>query len=130
MDRWRLAISGERDFVDNFVNRKYKYRDLAVQETVNVTGQYKDLKPVMDNYGESIMQVLEAKRRPQSDLIGLIQVMIVVFGDEPPVFSRPTISASYPPYQATGPPNSGYIDINKDGARNWYLTYHQASCFY
>ncbi|KAG5195598.1 hypothetical protein MJG53_015940 [Ovis ammon polii x Ovis aries] len=42
---------------------------------------------------------------PQSDLLGLIQVMIVVFGDEPPVFSRPTVSASYPPYQATGPPN-------------------------
>nr|XP_020749203.1 tumor susceptibility gene 101 protein-like isoform X1 [Odocoileus virginianus texanus] len=32
--------------------------------------------------------------------------MIVVFGDEPPVFSRPTVSASYPPYQATGPPNT------------------------
>ncbi|EAW68382.1 tumor susceptibility gene 101, isoform CRA_b, partial [Homo sapiens] len=34
--------------------------------------------------------------------------MIVVFGDEPPVFSRP-ISASYPPYQATGPPNTSYM---------------------
>ena len=46
---------------------------------------------------------------PQSDLLGLIQVMIVVFGDEPPVFSRPTVSASYPPYQATGPPNTSYM---------------------
>nr|XP_020749204.1 tumor susceptibility gene 101 protein-like isoform X2 [Odocoileus virginianus texanus] len=35
--------------------------------------------------------------------------MIVVFGDEPPVFSRPTVSASYPPYQATGPPNTSYM---------------------
>ncbi|KAG8125726.1 hypothetical protein E2320_020825, partial [Naja naja] len=48
-------------------------------------------------------------QNPQSDLIGLIQVMIVVFGDEPPVFSRPTISASYPSYQATGPPNSKHL---------------------
>ena len=46
---------------------------------------------------------------PQSDLLGLIQVMIVVFGDEPPVLSRPTVSASYPPYQATGPPNTSYM---------------------
>ncbi|KAK2100675.1 hypothetical protein P7K49_022023 [Saguinus oedipus] len=45
------------------------------------------------------------KVSPQSDLLGLIQVMIVVFGDEPPVFSRP-ISTSFPPYQATGPPNN------------------------
>lgn len=35
--------------------------------------------------------------------------MIVVFGDEPPVFSRPTISAAYPAYQATGPPNTSYM---------------------
>ncbi|KAL7992135.1 hypothetical protein Chor_016391 [Crotalus horridus] len=93
---------------------KYKYRDLAVQETVNVTGQYKDLKPVMDNYvfndGSSReLMSLTGTIPPQSDLIGLIQVMIVVFGDEPPVFSRPTISASYPPYQATGPPNTSYM---------------------
>uniref|UniRef100_A0A1W7RC29 Tumor susceptibility 101 protein-like protein n=1 Tax=Agkistrodon contortrix contortrix TaxID=8713 RepID=A0A1W7RC29_AGKCO len=152
---------------------KYKYRDLAVQETINVTGQYKDLKPVMDNYvfndgssrelmsltgtipvsyrgniynipiclwlldtypfnppicfvkptssmtiktgkhvdanGRIYLPYLHEWKHPQSDLIGLIQVMIVVFGDEPPVFSRPTISASYPPYQATGPPNTSYM---------------------
>uniref|UniRef100_A0A8C7E2X9 Tumor susceptibility 101 n=1 Tax=Naja naja TaxID=35670 RepID=A0A8C7E2X9_NAJNA len=152
---------------------KYKYRDLAVQETVNVTGQYKDLKPVMDNYvfndgssrelmsltgtipvnyrgniynipiclwlldtypfnppicfvkptssmtiktgkhvdanGRIYLPYLHEWKHPQSDLIGLIQVMIVVFGDEPPVFSRPTISASYPSYQATGPPNTSYM---------------------
>uniref|UniRef100_U3FAQ4 Tumor susceptibility 101 protein-like protein n=1 Tax=Micrurus fulvius TaxID=8637 RepID=U3FAQ4_MICFL len=152
---------------------KYKYRDLAVQETVNVTGQYKDLKPVMDNYvfndgssrelmsltgtipvnyrgniynipiclwlldtypfnppicfvkptssmtiktgkhvdanGRIYLPYLHEWKHPVSDLIGLIQVMIVVFGDEPPVFSRPTISASYPPYQATGPPNTSYM---------------------
>ncbi|XP_026524093.1 tumor susceptibility gene 101 protein isoform X2 [Notechis scutatus] len=152
---------------------KYKYRDLAVQETANVTAQYKDLKPVMDNYvfndgssrelmsltgtipvnyrgniynipiclwlldtypfnppicfvkptssmtiktgkhvdanGRIYLPYLHEWKHPQSDLIGLIQVMIVVFGEEPPVFSRPTISASYPPYQATGPPNTSYM---------------------
>ncbi|KFV78367.1 Tumor susceptibility 101, partial [Struthio camelus australis] len=47
--------------------------------------------------------------QPQSDLLELIQVMIVVFGEEPPVFSRPTVSAAYPPYQATGPPTTSYM---------------------
>lgn len=43
--------------------------------------------------------------QPQSDLYGLIQVMIVVFGEEPPVFSRPTTQAPYQAFQAAGPPN-------------------------
>ncbi|OWK17546.1 TSG101, partial [Cervus elaphus hippelaphus] len=124
----------------------YKYRDLTVRETVNVITLYKDLKPVLDSYGNtynipiclwlldtypynppicfvkptSSMTIKTGKHVDangkiylpylhewkHSDLLGLIQVMIVVFGDEPPVFSRPTVSASYPPYQATGPPNS------------------------
>ncbi|KAH0620953.1 hypothetical protein JD844_021872 [Phrynosoma platyrhinos] len=93
---------------------KYKYRDLTVQETISVIAQYKDLKPVMDGYvfndGSSReLMSLTGTIPPMSDLIGLIQVMIVVFGEEPPVFSRPTISAAYPPYQATGPPNSSYM---------------------
>uniref|UniRef100_I3N330 Tumor susceptibility 101 n=1 Tax=Ictidomys tridecemlineatus TaxID=43179 RepID=I3N330_ICTTR len=86
---------------------KYKYRDLTVRETVNVITLYKDLKPVLDSYGNTYN--IPICLWPQSDLLGLIQVMIVVFGDEPPVFSRPTISASYPPYQATGPPNTSYM---------------------
>ncbi|XP_072475763.1 tumor susceptibility gene 101 protein isoform X4 [Notamacropus eugenii] len=130
---------------------KYKYRDLTVRETANVITLYKDLKPVLDSYGNiynipiclwlldtypynppicfvkptSSMTIKTGKhvdangkiylpylhewKHPQSDLLGLIQVMIVVFGEEPPVFSRPTVSASYPPYQATGPPNTSYM---------------------
>lgn len=42
--------------------------------------------------------------QPQSDLYGLIQVMIVVFGEEPPVFSRPT-TQPYQAFQAAGTPN-------------------------
>ncbi|XP_008588867.1 PREDICTED: tumor susceptibility gene 101 protein isoform X2 [Galeopterus variegatus] len=63
----------------------------------------------VDANGKIYLPYLHEWKHPQSDLLGLIQVMIVVFGDEPPVFSRPTISASYPPYQATGPPNTSYM---------------------
>ncbi|XP_008105807.1 tumor susceptibility gene 101 protein isoform X1 [Anolis carolinensis] len=63
----------------------------------------------VDANGKIYLPYLHEWKHPQSDLIGLIQVMIVVFGDEPPVFSRPTISAGYPPYQATGPPNASYM---------------------
>lgn len=37
--------------------------------------------------------------------------MIVVFGEEPPVFSRPTTQAPYQAFQAAGPPN-----------REWQIT--------
>ncbi|XP_024620467.1 tumor susceptibility gene 101 protein isoform X2 [Neophocaena asiaeorientalis asiaeorientalis] len=60
----------------------------------------------VDANGKIYLPYLHEWKHPQSDLLGLIQVMIVVFGEEPPVFSRATISASYPPYQATGPPNT------------------------
>ncbi|XP_041271028.1 tumor susceptibility gene 101 protein isoform X4 [Onychostruthus taczanowskii] len=58
----------------------------------------------VDANGKIYLPYLHEWKYPQSDLLELIQVMIVVFGEEPPVFSRPTASSSYPPYQATGPP--------------------------
>ena len=63
----------------------------------------------VDANGKIRLPYLHEWKHPQSDLLGLIQVMIVVFGDEPPVFSRPTVSASYPPYQAIRPPDSSYM---------------------
>ncbi|XP_068929157.1 tumor susceptibility gene 101 protein isoform X2 [Petaurus breviceps papuanus] len=73
----------------------------------------------VDANGKIYLPYLHEWKHPQSDLLGLIQVMIVVFGEEPPVFSRPTVSASYPPYQATGPPNSPSRDgtISEDTIR-------------
>ncbi|XP_037006414.2 tumor susceptibility gene 101 protein isoform X2 [Artibeus jamaicensis] len=73
----------------------------------------------VDANGKIYLPYLHEWKHPQSDLLGLIQVMIVVFGDEPPVFSRPTMSASYPPYQPTGPPNSPSRDgtISEDTIR-------------
>ncbi|KAA0724222.1 Tumor susceptibility gene 101 protein ESCRT-I complex subunit TSG101 [Triplophysa tibetana] len=127
--------------------KQYKYRDLAVRDITNVISQYKDLKPVMDAYGNvynipiclwlldtypynppicfvkptSTMMIKTGKhidangkiylpymhewKPPQSDLYGLIQVMITVFGEEPPVFSRPTTQPPFQALQETGPPN-------------------------
>nr|XP_033783744.1 tumor susceptibility gene 101 protein [Geotrypetes seraphini] len=64
----------------------------------------------VDANGKVYLPYLHEWKHPQSDLLGLIQVMIVVFGDEPPVFARPSVPAPYPPpYQATGPPNASYM---------------------
>ncbi|KAM6133699.1 tumor susceptibility gene 101 protein isoform 1-T1 [Phoenicopterus ruber ruber] len=63
----------------------------------------------VDANGKIYLPYLHEWKYPQSDLLELIQVMIVVFGEEPPVFSRPTASSSYPPYQATGPPTTSYV---------------------
>ncbi|KAI4574903.1 hypothetical protein MJG53_002844 [Ovis ammon polii x Ovis aries] len=63
----------------------------------------------VDANGKIYLPYLHEWKHPQSDLLGLIQVMIVVFGDESPVFSRPTVSASYPPYQAVEPSNTSYV---------------------
>uniref|UniRef100_A0A8C5AME8 Tumor susceptibility 101a n=1 Tax=Gadus morhua TaxID=8049 RepID=A0A8C5AME8_GADMO len=59
----------------------------------------------IDANGKIYLPYLHEWKHPQSDLYGLIQVMIVVFGDEPPVFSRPTTQAPHQAFQAAGPPN-------------------------
>ncbi|XP_031469785.1 tumor susceptibility gene 101 protein [Phasianus colchicus] len=73
----------------------------------------------VDANGKIYLPYLHEWKYPQSDLLELIQVMIVVFAEEPPVFSRPTVSASYPPYQATGPPTRPSRDgtISEDTIR-------------
>ncbi|XP_044212390.1 E3 ubiquitin/ISG15 ligase TRIM25-like [Thunnus albacares] len=43
--------------------------------------------------GKIYLPYLHEWKHPTSDLYGLIQVMIVLFGEEPPVFSRPTSQA-------------------------------------
>ncbi|KAJ8343182.1 hypothetical protein SKAU_G00305110 [Synaphobranchus kaupii] len=60
----------------------------------------------IDANGKIYLPYLHEWKHPQSDLYGLIQVMIVVFGEEPPVFSRPTTQT---PFQASGPPNASYM---------------------
>lgn len=154
------------------LSKMYKYRDMTVRDITNATSQYKDLKPMMDNYvfndgsnkellcltgtvpvnfrgnvynipiclwlldtypynppicfvkptsammirtgkhvdanGKIYLPYLHEWKAPQSDLLGLIQVMIVVFGEEPPVFSRPATQSPYP-FPAAGPPNTSYM---------------------
>ncbi|XP_048861107.1 tumor susceptibility gene 101 protein-like [Brienomyrus brachyistius] len=63
----------------------------------------------IDANGKIYLPYLHEWKHPQSDLYSLIQVMIVVFGEEPPVFSRPTTQAPYQAFQAAGPPNSSYM---------------------
>uniref|UniRef100_A0A8D3A8Q4 Tumor susceptibility 101a n=1 Tax=Scophthalmus maximus TaxID=52904 RepID=A0A8D3A8Q4_SCOMX len=65
----------------------------------------------IDANGKIYLPYLHEWKHPQSDLYGLIQVMIVVFGEEPPVFSRPTTQAPYQSFQAAGPPNRDYKGI-------------------
>ncbi|GAA6093675.1 tumor susceptibility gene 101 protein, partial [Tachysurus ichikawai] len=155
------------------LSKNYKYRDLTIREITNVMNQYKDLKPVFDNYvfndgsnrellsltgtvpvsfkgnvynipiclwlldtypfnppicfvkptsammiktgkhvdanGKIYLPYLHEWKHPESDLFGLIQVMIVVFGEEPPVFARPTAQTAYPGFQASGPPNASFL---------------------
>ncbi|KAL7833535.1 hypothetical protein AOLI_G00284950 [Acnodon oligacanthus] len=63
----------------------------------------------VDANGKIYLPYLHEWKHPQSDLFGLIQVMIVVFGEEPPVFSRPTNQTPYQSYQPAGPPASSYM---------------------
>ncbi|XP_056115037.1 tumor susceptibility gene 101 protein [Rhinichthys klamathensis goyatoka] len=60
----------------------------------------------VDANGKIYLPYLHEWKPPQSNLLGLIQVMIVVFGEEPPVFSRPSTQATFP---AAGPPNTSYM---------------------
>ncbi|KAL6461478.1 hypothetical protein MHYP_G00296220 [Metynnis hypsauchen] len=63
----------------------------------------------VDANGKVYLPYLHEWKHPQSDLFGLIQVMSVVFGEEPPVFSRPTTQTPYQSYQPAGPPASSYM---------------------
>ncbi|CAM4527627.1 unnamed protein product [Leuciscus chuanchicus] len=63
----------------------------------------------VDANGKIYLPFLHEWKPPQSNLLGLIQVMIVVFGEEPPVFSRPSTQATYPAFPAAGPPNTSYM---------------------
>ncbi|KAK3528399.1 hypothetical protein QTP86_034216 [Hemibagrus guttatus] len=165
------------------LSKNYKYRDLTIREITNVTDQYKDLKPLFDNYvfndgsnrellsltgtvpvsfkgnvynipiclwlldtypfnppicfvkptsammiktgkhvdanGKIYLPYLHEWKHPESDLFGLIQVMIVVFGEEPPVFARPTTQTAYPGFQPSGPPTGPSRDatIGEDTIR-------------
>lgn len=60
----------------------------------------------MDSNGKVDLPYLRDWRYPQSDLLGLIQILLIVFGEEPPVFSRQSHMAQTPSpnsYPVAGP---------------------------
>ena len=48
------------------------------------------------------VQICMYMLQPTSDLLGLIQVLAIIFGEEPPVFSRSALRPHPPPYPAAG----------------------------
>lgn len=64
----------------------------------------------VDANGKIDLPYLRDWRYPQSDLLGLIQILVIVFSEEPPVFSRtqapPTggIRTPYPSHGSSNPP--------------------------
>jgi len=57
----------------------------------------------VDSSGLIYLPYLNEWKHPQSDIVGLLQVMSIVFGDEPPVFAKPgagtgTSSGTQAPY--------------------------------
>lgn len=69
----------------------------------------------VDQTGRIFLPYLHDWNHNCSDLLGLIQVMIVVFGDSPPVFSKPSHVASVPtPYPVHTP--AGYAPAATAGA--------------
>ncbi|KAG5839036.1 hypothetical protein ANANG_G00200660 [Anguilla anguilla] len=74
-------------------------------EMMVVTGQYTDANGQID------LPYLQEWSYPQSDLLGLIQVLAVVFGEEPPVCIRP-------------PPNSIPVPVweNWEAPESWRKT--------
>ncbi|XP_062845683.1 tumor susceptibility gene 101 protein [Trichomycterus rosablanca] len=63
----------------------------------------------IDANGKVYLPYLHEWKPPDSNLFGLIQVMIFVFGEEPPVFSRPSPQSPYQAFQAAGTTNASYM---------------------
>uniref|UniRef100_A0A3B4DIY6 UEV domain-containing protein n=1 Tax=Pygocentrus nattereri TaxID=42514 RepID=A0A3B4DIY6_PYGNA len=89
----------------------------------------------VDANGKVYLPYLHEWKHPQSDLFGLIQVMIVVFGEEPPVFSRPTTQTPYQSYQPAGPPDrfihvTFYLSLSVLIESNLYGLLHSSSSLY
>ncbi|XP_078309350.1 tumor susceptibility gene 101 protein-like isoform X2 [Crassostrea virginica] len=57
----------------------------------------------VDSNGKVDLPYLRDWRYPQSDLLGLIQILVIVFGEEPPVFSKSSqMTQSRQPYPGAG----------------------------
>lgn len=77
----------------------HPYNPPMVYVKPTATMQVKQGKHV-DANGKIYLPYLHEWKHPQSDLYGLIQILTIIFGDEPPVYSR---SAGQPPPTSTYP---------------------------
>lgn len=59
----------------------------------------------VDTTGRIYLPYLHEWKHPQSDLQGLIQVLVCIFGEEPPVFAKP--QNPMPPFPASYPSSGG-----------------------
>ncbi|XP_022215525.1 tumor susceptibility gene 101 protein [Drosophila obscura] len=77
----------------------------------------------VDHNGKVYLPYLHDWQPNSSDLLSLIQVMIVTFGDHPPVYSKPKEQQMAMPY----PPNAYMQQSGGAGASNSFLPYPTAS---
>ncbi|EDW73505.1 uncharacterized protein Dwil_GK16611 [Drosophila willistoni] len=80
----------------------------------------------VDHNGKVYLPYLHDWQPHSSDLLSLIQVMIVTFGDHPPVYSKPKEQQVTPPY-----PNNSFMPqpggaMGGPGASNMFLPYPSA----
>ncbi|KAG1683149.1 Tumor susceptibility protein 101 protein [Nymphon striatum] len=77
----------------------------------------------VDQTGKIYLPYLHEWKHGSSDLLGLIQVMIIVFGEQPPVYSRAsgqqpqnTGGHHFPPYPGSNP----ILTVRQDGSE-WFV---------
>ncbi|XP_078319585.1 tumor susceptibility gene 101 protein-like [Crassostrea virginica] len=78
----------------------------------------------VDSNGKVNLPYLQDWRFPQSDVLGLIQILTIVFGEEPPVFTKSTVNLQSPPlYPGSGlTPN---LHRNPNNVQECYLEHFE-----
>ncbi|XP_070532603.1 caspase-3-like [Ptychodera flava] len=62
----------------------------------------------VDANGRVYLPYLHEWRHPTSDLVGLVQVMCVIFGENSPLYSR---TSAHPPYRPSYPPGQAHTGL-------------------
>ncbi|WAR08579.1 TS101-like protein [Mya arenaria] len=98
--------------------KKYRHPDVAKSDVVTAFRTFTDLRPKIksgrnvDQNGKVDLPYLREWKYPDSDLYGMIQILTIVFGEEPPVYSRSAPPPSQPPRYPGGntpyPASGGY----------------------
>ncbi|ELU15363.1 hypothetical protein CAPTEDRAFT_155778 [Capitella teleta] len=85
----------------------HPYNPPMVYVRPTATMQIKPGKHV-DTNGKIYLPYLHEWKHPQSDLYGLIQILSIVFGEEPPVFAKSSAGPPRPAYPPQSRPNLPY----------------------